>query len=126
VHAKKTILIVEDDHALRYMYRTALALAGYAVKEAGDGYDALRMIDRDPPDLVVLDLILPTISGLAVRQEIAGQVLTRNVPVVVVTGSSLPVDERSVACLLRKPVLPDALVATVEKCLEAGARGAHS
>jgi two-component system phosphate regulon response regulator PhoB len=125
-HAKpQTILIVEDDRALRYMYRTALTLAGYLVREAGDGYDALRQIGESPPDLVVLDLMLPTVSGLAVQQEIAAQVVTRNIPSVIVTGSPLPVDEESVACLLRKPILPETLVATVAKCIQGGARSAR-
>jgi DNA-binding response OmpR family regulator len=57
------ILIVEDDTELRGIYRTALRVAGYGVQEAGDGYEALRAVDADPPDLVVLDLALPRLSG---------------------------------------------------------------
>jgi CheY-like chemotaxis protein len=96
------------------------------VREAGDGYDALRIVDQHPPDLVVLDLLLPTISGMAVQQEIAAQVVTRDIPIVIVTGSTLRVDETQVACVLRKPVMPDALVAAVYRCLNSGARGVHS
>lgn len=108
------------------MFRTALAFAGFTVREAGDGYDALRIVDQHPPDLVVLDLLLPTISGMTVQQEIAAQVVTRDIPIVVVTGSTLPVDETQVACVLRKPVMPDALVSAVCRCLHCGARGMHS
>lgn len=108
------------------MFKTALTLAGYTVREAGDGYDALQSIDAHPPDLVILDLMLPTLSGAAVQQEIAAQVITRDIPVMIVTGSAQPVDERAVACVLRKPVSPSLLVDAVRKCLGNGrARGAH-
>ena len=126
MNGRRTILVVEDDAELRYMFRTALAFAGFAVREAGDGYDALRIVDQYPPDLVVLDLLLPTISGMTVQQEIAAQVVTRDIPIVVVTGSALKVDETQVACVLRKPVMPDALVSAVRRCLHSGARSMHS
>lgn len=116
----RTILVVEDDADLRYMFKTALAFAGFNVREAGDGYDALRMIDVDPPDLVVLDLMLPTISGAVVQQEIAAQALTRDIPIVIVTGSSMPFDETRVACVLRKPATPNQLVDAVRQCLHSG------
>ena len=120
VNSQQTILIVEDNADLRFTFRTALALAGFNVREAGDGYEALRIVDQTLPDLVVLDLLLPNISGTTVQQEIAAQALTRDIPIVIVTGSALEVDESRVACLLRKPVLPDELVAAVKRCLRSG------
>jgi DNA-binding response OmpR family regulator len=113
------ILIVEDDADLRLMYRTALAMAGFDVQEAGDGLDGLRIIDRDPPDAMILDLGLPRIDGAAVRSEIAAQAHTRHIPVIVVTG--LPGDHTAlnVPCVLRKPVSPDEVVNAVRDCLAA-------
>jgi CheY-like chemotaxis protein len=122
---RQTILIVEDDEELRHLFRTALALAGYDVIEAGDGLEALRWIDQAPPDLVILDLLLPRISGLAVQQEIAAQAVTRQIPIVVVTGSTMSAKDLDVACFLRKPVSPDRLIETVRSCLTAGAKGAY-
>jgi twitching motility two-component system response regulator PilH len=116
----QNILIVEDDARLREMYRTALRAAGYVVQEAADGFAALRSLDADPPDLVVLDLLLPRLDGYAVRQELKSQVHTRQIPIVVVTGAFGAHDNLDVNCLLRKPVAPDDLVATVQKCLAAG------
>lgn len=121
---RQRILIVDDDAPLRQLYRTALTFDGFEVQEVGDGLDALRQLDSAPPDLVILDLVLPTLSGLAVREELAAQVHTRDIPIVVITGSTLPVDTLDVPCVLRKPVAPDALVAVVRRCLAAGARGA--
>ena len=118
------ILVVEDDVGLRRLYRTALTLAGFEIDEAGDGLDALRRIDHRRPDLVVLDIGLPALSGLAVQQEIAAHAYTRQIPVVVVTGSAMNLEHLDVACVLRKPVEPEELVNTVRKCLAAGAPGA--
>jgi DNA-binding response OmpR family regulator len=122
---RQTILIVEDDEDLRHLFRTALALAGYDVIEAGDGMEALRWIDQSPPDLVILDLLLPRISGLVVQQEIAAQAVTRQIPIVVITGSTMAADNLDVACFLRKPVSPEQLVETVHSCLASGAKGAY-
>ena len=117
---RTTILIVEDDQALRQMYRAALAFAGFDTREVGDGLDALRHIDADPPDAVLLDLGLPLIDGITVRQDIAAHAVTRHIPVVVVTGSADDLDWLDVACVLRKPVTPDKLVEAVRKCLASG------
>ena len=105
------------------MYRTSLLLEGFDVVEAGSGLEALERIDREPPDLVVLDLMLPTLSGIAVRQEIAAHVLTREIPIVVVTGSAINIDHLDVECVLRKPVAPEALAAAVKRCFHRGAPG---
>ena len=117
---RQTILVVEDDEDLRRLYRTALTLAGYDVFEAGDGLEALQRIDHSPPDLVVLDLLLPRLNGIAVRQEIAAQAVTRQIPIVVITGSGMEPGDMKVACFLRKPISPDRLVETVRSCLKSG------
>jgi DNA-binding response OmpR family regulator len=114
-----TVLIVEDDTDLRRMYRAALAFAGYDVLEAGDGFEALRRLDWSPPDVVVLDLMLPTVSGKIVCQEIAESAATRHIPIVVVTGSEDELEDLDVCSLLRKPVSPDQLIQAVKSCLAA-------
>lgn len=125
VTLRKVILVVEDDDELRRMFRTSLLLEGFEVIEAGDGLAALTRIDREPPDLIVLDLMLPNLSGVAVRQEIAAHALTREIPIVVVTGSAMKTDYLDVECVLRKPVAPEELVAAVKRCFQRGAPGAH-
>lgn len=108
------------------MYRAALGLAGFNIIEAEDGLSALHILDARAPDIVVLDLILPTIDGLTVQQEIAAQAGTRHIPVLIVTGSDLPLDELNVPCILRKPVAADDLVAAVKRCLASGAASVKS
>jgi len=114
---RKLVLVVEDDVEVRRMFRTALMMADFAVREVGDGYDALVALEQHPPDLVVLDLGLPRLHGLTVQAEIAARVLTKHTPVVIVTGEQVDLTAVNVACVLRKPVLPELLVATVAKCL---------
>lgn len=117
---RKRILIVEDDSDLRRLFRTALSLAGFDVDEAGDGLEALRIVEARAPDLVVLDLMLRALDGLSVQQELAARAFTSHIPIVIVTGSTLSLDGVDVACILRKPVLPEELVRTVQHCLVAG------
>ena len=117
---RRAILIVEDDMDLRRMLRYALMLDGFDVQEAGDGLDALRLLDRAVPDAVILDLGLPVVSGHAVRQEIAAQAHMRHIPVIVVTGQPGPHDSLDVACVLQKPVSTDQLIRTVRSCIASG------
>jgi twitching motility two-component system response regulator PilH len=114
---ESTILIVEDDDALRYLYRTAFAIGGFTVQEARNGLDALQRIDSDPPDVVLLDIGLPLIDGIAVRQDIGARKVTKHIPVVVVTASAEDLDWLDVDCIVRKPVSPDRLVDAVKDCL---------
>lgn len=99
-------------------------MAGYQVDEAADGLDALRIIENRVPDLVVLDLMLQTLDGQSVQQELAARALTRNIPIVVVTGSSMEIAGVNVSCVLRKPIMPDQLVETVRHCIVRGVSGA--
>jgi DNA-binding response OmpR family regulator len=107
------------------MYRTALTLAGLEVHDAGDGLDALRQIDQNTPEIIVLDLVLPDISGLDLRQEIAAHAHTRDIPLVIVTDGLDP-GMLNAPCVLRRPVSPEQLVSAVLSCLSSGAPGLSS
>lgn len=113
----RTVLIVEDDGDLRRMFRTALAFAGYRILEARDGLTALQVFDTDRPDVIVLDLDLPIISGQIFRTELAASIQLRDIPIVVVTGNPIAEMTPPVACLLRKPLSPEQLVFTVHRCI---------
>ena len=99
-------------------------MAGYDVDEAADGIDALRIIETRVPDLVVLDLMLRSLDGRSVQQELAAGAFTRDIPIVVVTGSAMEVSGVNVSCVLRKPIMPDQLVETVRHCIVRGVSGA--
>ncbi len=124
VPARHTVLIVEDDEQLRKMYRFALTVAGFRVREAADGLAALASLEHEPASLLIVDLGLPDMSGQDLVKEIAAQAHTRNVPILVVTGSTQNLDQLDVECVLRKPVSPDILVQAVSKCLASHASDA--
>jgi len=126
VGGNETVLVVEDDPDVRRMYRTALSLAGFDIIEAHDGLSALHVLEQRTATLVILDLMLPTIDGLTVQQEIAAQAGTRDIPILIVTGSQLPLDHVKVPCILRKPVSPEDLISAVRRCLTSGTSGARS
>jgi two-component system OmpR family response regulator len=114
---RRRILIVEDDPTIRQLFRTELALAGFDVETSRDGLSALHSIDETRPDLVVLDLSLPCLDGLAVMRELRASRYTWSIPVVVVTGSDH--DIAPGATTLRKPCSPEQLLQVVNSRLRA-------
>jgi two-component system phosphate regulon response regulator PhoB len=86
--ARPLILVVEDEAALATMLRYNLEKQGYRVEEAGDGQEALNLIAETGPDLVLLDWMLPTLSGIEVCRQIRRRHETRNLPVIMVTARS--------------------------------------
>jgi CheY-like chemotaxis protein len=113
------VLVVEDDKELRELYRSTLTIAGYVVPAVEDGLDALRLIDQGiMPSAMVLDMGLPRLGGHDVAREFRAHGETRSIPIVVVTGSDTDVDEREFACVLRKPLTPQALADAVAKSLD--------
>ena len=115
--SRSPVLIVEDDPPLRELYRSILRHAGYTVLTVEDGLTALRCIEDRPPAAVVLDLVLPRLSGRDVYRELKARPATRDIPIVVVSGHDMSdLNEADFACVLHKPIDPDRLVAAVEKC----------
>jgi CheY-like chemotaxis protein len=88
------ILLVEDSKFLRIATERALTRAGYEMSSAADGEEALRVAREKLPDLILLDMLLPKISGPEVLAELKKDPLTRMIPVVVVTGMSQKNAER--------------------------------
>lgn len=115
--AKRRILVVEDDDALANVYRNALNFAGYDVDVASDGVTALGDIDTDHPDLVVLDMHLPQISGERILSEVASTPDTRDIPFIVVTDANAAAPTSGAFAVLRKSCDPVDLVALVAQRL---------
>jgi DNA-binding response OmpR family regulator len=117
IHERPNILLVEDDRATREMFDYALRMDGFDVSVAGDGFAALRFIEQQLPDLIVLDLDLPHVSGIDVQQEVMAHAETSAIPIVVVTGTEGKTPEQGVFQILRKPITPDVLIAVIRKAL---------
>ena len=84
--AKPTILIVEDEAPLLTLLRYNLEKQGFRVEEATDGQEALLRVSENKPDLVLLDWMLPTLSGIEVCRQIRRRPATRDLPVIMVTA----------------------------------------
>jgi two-component system phosphate regulon response regulator PhoB len=80
------ILVVEDEDALATLLQYNLEKEGYEVTVAGDGEEALIQIDERLPDLVVLDWMLPKVSGIEVCRRLRSRPETRNVPIIILTA----------------------------------------
>jgi CheY-like chemotaxis protein len=87
---------------------------------------ALHQLDEVRPDCIVLDLMLPRLSGYAVRSELASSAEMREIPIVVVTGTEADTARLGTSCILRKPALPDDVVVAVERCMAMRIRRAEA
>lgn len=82
----KNILIVDDEAPIRDMLRVALEMAEYTVLEAGDAQAAHGMIIDSPPDLILLDWMLPGTSGIELARRLKRDELTRDIPIIMLTA----------------------------------------
>jgi twitching motility two-component system response regulator PilG len=114
----RNVLVVEDDGPIRAMLTDLLSDAGYGVVAADNGREALSRLGEDQPDLIVLDLMLPAMSGWAFLDRAREQLERRNVPVMIVSA----IDGRSdypsalgVAAWFTKPLDIPGFLCAVER-----------
>jgi two-component system phosphate regulon response regulator PhoB len=119
---KPTILVVEDEAALLALLRYNLERQGFHVEEATDGQEALLRIAEAKPDLVLLDWMLPAMSGIEVCRQIRRRPATRDLPVIMVTARTE--DQDAVRALdtgaddyITKPFAVEALLARIRALL---------
>ena len=113
------VLVVDDDPRLREVVRYALTRAGFEVREAGDGAAALRAFSERPADLIVLDVLMPELDGIAVCRELRR---TSDVPVVFLSSRDEELDrvlglEIGGDDYVTKPFSPRELVSRVKAVL---------
>jgi DNA-binding NtrC family response regulator len=121
------VLVADDEPRIRLALRACLESAGYEVDEAADGLEALEVILRRAPDVMVLDLAMPNLDGMRALQELEPVHGLFKPRVIVLTAwGSMPAALRAIGLgaseFLEKPLVPDALVGAVERVLaeEAG------
>jgi two-component system cell cycle response regulator len=94
VVSKSKVLLVEDSKFLRIATERALSKAGYGVSIASDGEEALQLANDQLPDIILLDMMLPKISGPAVLKALKENPATRHIPVIVLTSLSQKNEEK--------------------------------
>jgi len=118
----KRILIVEDNPQNRYLMSFLLEQQGYELLVAEDGAAALDMLEREVPDLILMDMQLPRIDGYEATRRIKADQRFRDIPLVALTAHSMERDEeraRQAGCdeFVTKPVDADGLLALVANLL---------
>lgn len=116
------ILIVEDEAALVTLLRYNLEREGFDVSEARDGDEALVVIDENPPDLILLDWMLPMTSGIEVCRQIRRKPETRSTPIIMLTARGEEADkvrglESGADDYVTKPFSPAELLARIRALL---------
>jgi two-component system alkaline phosphatase synthesis response regulator PhoP len=119
---KETILVVEDEDDIRELLRYNLAKEGYRISLAASGEEALKAIKASPPDLVLLDLMLPGVDGLEVCRILKRDPQTEPLPIVMLTAKGEEADivtglELGADDYLTKPFSPRVLLARIRAVL---------
>jgi CheY-like chemotaxis protein len=119
------VLLVEDNAVVATVYRSGLAMAGFTVEAASDGETALSKAASTPPDVILLDLMLPDIDGVEVLRRIRADPAIKHVPVVVFSNSYTAArtaelwDAGATQVIAKATMTPKALVEVLRSVLPA-------
>lgn len=119
----KKILIVEDNDLNLKLFRDLLGANGYLTFETKEGIEAVSLTRNVMPDLIVMDIQLPEISGLDVTRKIKADATIRHIPILAVTAFAMKDDEEKILAAgceayLSKPIAIDVFLATIRRFLE--------
>ena len=123
------MLCIEDHDEMIELIRLILGRGGFEVEGAAGGREGLRAIHEDPPDLVLLDLMMPDMDGWEVYRQIKASGELKEIPVIAVTAKAQTVDRllglliAGMDDFITEPFVADELVASVERVLGAGKSG---
>ena len=125
---QRSVLVVDDHAAMRTLCRVNLEAAGFRVFEAADGDEALAAVRADRPDLILLDIMMPRVSGWEVAAALIADRNTDRIPIIFITARSGVPDriralELGAKAYLTKPFDPAGLAGTVTKVLDQIDRG---
>lgn len=119
---KPKVLIVDDDPVMHLLYRKYLLEAGYELLTAKNSQDAMAVVSRQIPQLIVMDIMMPGGDGLSALRELKKSQSTRNIPVIVVTANvenymtaTQESENSGAASFLPKPLSPARLMAEVKR-----------
>ncbi|MCB9524366.1 MAG: response regulator [Myxococcales bacterium] len=120
---KNRILVIDDENSVLQMVEKLLTKHGYEVSCARDGLEGLRHIDRDRPDLVIADIIMPVLDGITLVKALKKQQATRSTPVIFLTAKSDPLSmiegiNVGAKFYVTKPFQTEDLLSKVSKVLQ--------
>jgi two-component system cell cycle response regulator DivK len=118
--SRKTILYVEDNEFNRKIVRQLLAQTSYRLREAPDGESGVRAAQEELPDLILMDVQLPKMSGLDATRELRADPRTARVPIIIVTSYALSGDEQKArdagaTAYIAKPYSPRDLLSKIRE-----------
>ncbi|HEY8351061.1 MAG TPA: response regulator, partial [Sphingomonadales bacterium] len=115
---KPRILLIEDDPSLTELIRYNLEEEGFAIATSADGEEGLLLAEEDPPDLILLDWMLPNLSGIEICRRLRRNADTANLPVIMLTARAEEADrvrglDTGADDYVTKPFSPRELVARI-------------
>jgi two-component system, OmpR family, alkaline phosphatase synthesis response regulator PhoP len=120
---RKRILVVDDEIYIVHILEFTLTMEGYEVLTAADGEEALRRLEQDRPDLVVLDIMMPKVDGYEVLRRIRADEEFRQLPVILLSAKGRPIDRQTGLEIgaddyIVKPFSPRRLLEKIQDLLE--------
>lgn len=118
---QKTVIYIEDDPEMIDLVTLIVSRRGYQVKGAHGGREGLDLVQQEPPDLILLDLMMPDMDGWDVYHQLKAYELTRDIPVIIITAKSQEIDRvlglhiAKVDDYISKPFRPQELLDSMDR-----------
>ncbi len=119
----KKIVYIEDDIEMTYLIKLILQRKGYEIISTNDGMEGFEIIEREKPDLVLLDLMMPNIDGWDIYHQLKSNENTNQIPVIIISAKAQPIDKvlglqiAKVNNYISKPFKPQELLESIESIL---------
>src|SRR3990172_5193758 len=123
-----SVLIIEDDPLVSRMYQTVFEFEGFDVDMARNGEEGIEKLKKNPPKMILLDVMMPKMSGIDVLKELKADPKTKNIPVVVLTNLSGDKDAEkalelgAVKFIIKSKNKPKQIVAQIKEILQGYSR----
>lgn len=122
MHRKKLVMIVEDNELNLKLFRDLLEAHGYATLHTRDGFQVMDLARKNHPDLIIMDIQLPEVSGIEITGWLKADDELKRIPVIAVTAFAMRGDEEKIRAggcddYLSKPIAVHQFIATVKKYL---------
>ena len=120
------VMVVDDDHVIRGLLEVNLEMEGHEAIVAVDGREALAKVRANPPDIILLDVMMPNVNGWQVAEALKSDRATRDIPIIFLSARAMDADVRKgtslgVESYVTKPFDPIDLMELIERLIEESA-----